>query len=94
MMPWKLDRAQDSWPGRLESRGQSVVMVRGRISFAALNVLAEELFGNRSKAVVDVERRVKVVGGEFHADEEALLLENGSRQQDPWGIKLYPESSD
>jgi hypothetical protein len=71
-----------------------MVMVRDRISLAELKVLAEELFGNLVKAVVDVERRVMVVGGELHADEEALLLEDGSRQQDLWGINLYPEFSD
>mgnify|MGYP001585071664 CR=1 FL=1 len=33
------------------------------------------------------------VGGELHADEEALLLEQGSRQQDLWGINFYPEKN-
>jgi hypothetical protein len=31
------------------------------------------------------------VDGELHADEEALLLENGSRQENLWGINIYPE---
>jgi hypothetical protein len=26
-----------------------------------------------------------------YADEEALLIENGSDQRDLWGINLYPE---
>ena len=26
-----------------------------------------------------------------HADEEALLLEQGSQQENLWGINLYPE---
>jgi hypothetical protein len=30
------------------------------------------------------------IGGELHSDEEALLLEDGSRQTDLWGINLYP----
>lgn len=30
------------------------------------------------------------VSGELHSDEEALLLDDGSRQQDLWGINLYP----
>jgi hypothetical protein len=42
------------------------------------------------KAVVDCARRVMVVGGELHADEEEWLLENGSQQPDLWGINLYP----
>jgi hypothetical protein len=42
------------------------------------------------KFVVDVEREVAAVGGELHADEEALLLEDGSRQEDLWGGNYYP----
>jgi hypothetical protein len=42
------------------------------------------------KYVVDVERAVAAVGGELHADEEALLLEHGSRQEDLWGANYYP----
>jgi len=31
------------------------------------------------------------VGGELHADEEAFLLEQASRQVDLWGINIYPD---
>ncbi len=34
------------------------------------------------------------VGGDRHADDEALLLAQGSRQQDLWGINLYPADED
>ena len=27
----------------------------------------------------------------FHADEEYLLLENGSEQKNLWGINIFPE---
>jgi len=30
------------------------------------------------------------VDAELHADEEKLLLENGSKQTDLWGINIYP----
>ena len=66
-------------------------IVEGPISFADLKVLAEGRFGNLVKAVVDVERKIMALDGELHADEEALLLENGSRQEDLWGINIYPE---
>lgn len=56
--------------------------------------IAQESFGELVKAVVDVERRVMAVGGELHADEEAALLENGSRQEALWGINLYPARTD
>ena len=45
------------------------------------------------KAVVDIGRGIGAFGGELHSDEEALLLEDGSRQADLWGINLYPDES-
>jgi hypothetical protein len=53
--------------------------------------MAEGRFGNLVKAVVDVERKIMALDGELHADEEALLLENGSRQENLWGINIYPD---
>jgi len=53
--------------------------------------MAEERFGVLVKAVIDVEKEVMAVDAELHADEEALLLEKGSRQEDLWGINIYPE---
>jgi len=52
--------------------------------------IAEAQFGDMVKAVLDVNRRVMAIGGELHSDEEAALLDDGSRQQDLWGINLYP----
>ena len=48
-------------------------------------------FGNFVKAVVDIEKKIMAIGGELHADEETLLLEEGSKQPELWGINLYPE---
>ena len=53
--------------------------------------MAEKMFGNLVKAVVDVGKGLMAVDGELHADEEAYLIENGSKQRDLWGINLYPE---
>ncbi len=52
--------------------------------------VAENQFGDMVKAVVDVARQVIAIGGELHSDEEAALLDDGSRQDDLWGINLYP----
>lgn len=54
-----------------------------------LKDIGEGRFGNYVKAVVDVSRRNMAVGGDFHADEEAFLLERGSNQMNLWGINLY-----
>lgn len=47
-------------------------------------------FGDMVKFVADVGRGVIAIGGELHADAEALLLEGGSRQVDVWGGNYYP----
>lgn len=61
------------------------------ISLADLRTMATEQFGDFVKAVVDLGSGRIAVGGEMHADEEALLLDQGARQSDLWGINLYPE---
>ncbi|MXY25582.1 MAG: hypothetical protein F4Y45_13835 [Acidobacteria bacterium] len=55
--------------------------------------LAEDQFGDWIKAVVDVSRGIMAIAGDLHADDEATLLADGSRQQDLWGINLYPLES-
>ncbi len=56
-----------------------------------LKRMATEMFGDMVKAVVDVDRELLAVDAELHADLEALLLANGSKQKSLWGINLYPE---
>jgi hypothetical protein len=62
-----------------------------RIRLDELKKMAEDMFGDLVKAVVDATRDIMVVDAELHADEEALLIEHGSDQADLWGINLYPE---
>ncbi len=68
-----------------------IKIITDKISKDELRKMAQTLFGNLVKAVVDCEKRILVIGGELHADEEQLLLEQGSKQQDLWGINLYPD---
>jgi hypothetical protein len=68
----------------------SIQIVREGILRSEVEKIAAELFGDLAKAVVDVHREVMAIGGELHSDEEALLLEDGSRQEDLWGINIYP----
>ncbi len=44
---------------------------------------------NAIKAVVDVEKGLLAVDSPMYYDCEQLLLSEGSRQQDLWGINLY-----
>jgi hypothetical protein len=56
-----------------------------------LKQMASAMFENMVKAVVDVERERVALDAELHSDLEALLLQDGSKQKDLWGINLYPE---
>lgn len=56
-----------------------------------LKKMAVDTFGDMVKAAVDVEREIIAVDAELHSDLEALLLENGSKQKNIWGINLYPD---
>ena len=67
-----------------------IVLVDRPIDPGVLRRLAERHFQDMVKFVADVDRGVAAVGGELHADEEALLLENGSRQEHLWGANYYP----
>ena len=65
-----------------------------RITLEELRQLAAGRFGDMIKAVVDLERRVMVVDADLHADQEASLIAEGSRQENLWGINLYPDLSE
>ena len=52
--------------------------------------LVKDGYGDMVKFVVDIERERIAIGGDLHADEEAALLESGSRQKDLWGGNYYP----
>ena len=46
------------------------------------------------KLAVDIERGVIAGGGEFHADCEAVLLDQGSQQEAIWGADWIPETQE
>ena len=65
-----------------------ILLVDAAISREQLKEIGESQFGSYVKAVVDVNKAIMAVGGDFHADEETFLLERGSNQMDLWGINL------
>ena len=64
-----------------------------KISLRELESMAAIMFEDMVKAVVDVDRELVALDAELHSDLEALLLENGSKQANLWGINLYPQVS-
>jgi len=61
------------------------------ITIAKIKEIASQRMGDMVKIVVDLSRGKMALGGEMHADEEQLLLEDGSKQNDLWGINIYPD---
>ncbi len=59
------------------------------ISLADIRALAKQRFGNLIKAVVDVRQGIMAIDADLHADEEAELIAQGSKQSDLWGINVY-----
>jgi hypothetical protein len=61
-----------------------------KIKLSELKDMADLMFGNMVKAVVDIKKEIMAVDAELHSDEEALLIKEGSKQDDIWGINIYP----
>jgi hypothetical protein len=62
----------------------TIHIVRQRVTEKETNEMLEEP-KTYIKLAVDVERDILAGGGEYHADCEEVLLEDGSRQEDIWG---------
>lgn len=68
-----------------------MIIIRSKLTTAELKKMAENRFGDMVKAVVDIQRKIMAIDAELHSDEEAVLIEDGSRQVDLWGANIYPE---
>jgi len=69
-------------------------IIKNSISLSELSKMAKNMFDNLVKAVVDVEKEIMAVDAPMHSDEEAELIKNGSKQENLWGINLYPAQKD
>ena len=67
-----------------------ILILREPVSGPTVEKYARAWFGDMVKVVIDVGRELLSLGGELHADGEAILLEDGSVQKDLWGANVYP----
>ena len=72
-------------------KSKEMKIITDSITLEELKQMAAAMFGNSVKGVVDTERDLLALDAELHSDLEALLLHDGSKQKDLWGINLYPE---
>lgn len=62
----------------------AVVKIEERVTKEDLKRAREE-YGDFIKVVVDINKRAMVIGGEWHADAEKMLLDSGNQQENIWG---------
>lgn len=65
-------------------------IIKDKITIKELKQMSKKMFGELVKAVVDIEKEMMAVDAPMHADQEAFLIDKGSKQNDLWGINLYP----
>ncbi len=66
-------------------------LVEKKITLEELKKMSSRMFGGLVKGVVDIKKQIMVIDGAMHADEEKILLDAGSNQDNLWGINIYPE---
>ncbi len=71
-----------------------IQIIRQPVTIKILQDIAEDNFGEMAKGVVDLRKKIMALGGELHADAEAVLLQEGSKQEDLWGFNIYPDKPD
>jgi len=72
-------------------KSKEMKIITDSITLEELKRMAAAMFGSSVKAVADTGRELLALDAELHSDLEALLLQDGSKQKDLWGINLYPE---
>ena len=70
-----------------------ILIVRNPLASEDLRRLVLDGFGDMVKYVGDLERELLALGGQLHADAEAVLLEDGSRREHLWGANYFPGKS-
>ena len=64
-----------------------------KVSKDTLSMLATARFGDMVKGVIDIETGMLALGGERHADQEAIRLQKGHHQESLWGFNIYIDES-
>ncbi|MDD5357442.1 MAG: DUF5674 family protein [Candidatus Pacebacteria bacterium] len=66
----------------------NIQIVRDIITRKDAQEIAKEFYDTMIKGVVDIERGIIAIGGEYHIDANVVLIEAGSIQKDIWGFNL------
>ena len=68
-----------------------IILIKEAINISRLIELANSGLGDFVKAVVDLDQKIMAINADMHVDEEQYLLEEcESKQENLWGINIYP----
>ena len=67
----------------------NIKIIDKKITESELREIAKDFYVDLLKGVVDVQREIIAVGGEYHVDSNLVLIENGSKQENVWGFNWY-----
>jgi len=70
-----------------------IYLIKEKVTKSQIQEMLEPL-ETYIKVAVDIERGILAGGGTLHADCEAVLLEDGGRQEDIWGADWIPETQE
>jgi len=72
---------------------QKIYIIKTKATDAEIDNMLESL-NSYIKLAVDIKRGLVAGGGILHADCEAVLLDDGSKQKDIWGADWLPDSKE
>lgn len=71
-----------------------LVTQKQKITQVELADMSQKMLDILVKAVIDLEQEIMIVDAFMHSDQEAVLLEQGSQQENLWGINIRPDRTD
>jgi hypothetical protein len=71
----------------------NIHIIKNKVSGSVIKEMLEAL-DSYIKLAVDIKRKVLAGGGMLHADCEAILIDDGSKQEDIWGADWLPDSKE
>lgn len=66
-----------------------IKIIDKKITESELREIAKDFYIDMIKGVVDIEKEILAMGGEYHIDANMVLIKNGSKQQNIWGFNWY-----
>ena len=70
-----------------------IKVIKKPITRAEAKEIALEFYVDMVKGVVDIEREIIALGGEYHMDANTVLIGDGSEKKNIWGFNFYPDEN-